>query len=119
MHDFDETFESAEPTEEDWLAYCKGKLRKHHPWRRWLLRSKVYMATRTYECNKCFISIHPGDEYLKKVYVCHGRIDVQRFHHWPECPPDPSEDDEEELFDSDSNDSPQVFNFPAQLSRAA
>lgn len=44
-------------------------------------------------CERCDLPIFPGDHYIAYVYVCSGRLWVEKFHF--DCPVDPDEDQKE------------------------
>lgn len=115
-----DTFEFDNPSPEQWQEYCRGKFRKHPPWKKWLLRSNVHTANRVLECDQCYIPILPGDSYMEEIYACKGKIEVKRYH-WPECPHDfdPWDEDEDEDWDSDFDNNPQTVLYHAPLRRAA
>lgn len=115
MPDF---FEFEEPCQKDWQAFCQGKLRKHPWFKKWMLHSKVRMASKVFDCDECYIPITPGDCYLEEVYAYKGKIEVKRYH-WPECPHDPWDEDEMSKDDDNFDDIPQTVSFHAPLRKAA
>jgi len=112
-----ETLEFDNPSPKQWQEYCQGKFRKHPPWKKWLLRSNTHTASRVLDCDQCYIPILPGDIYMEEVYACNGKIEIKRYH-YPECPHDPWEDDEE-FWSSDFDDIRQTVLYRAPLRRAA
>jgi len=61
------------------LVKLRNKSRFRH-----LSTDKPRMAMYDYRCDNCIMSIRPGDEYVREVWVNYKYMRIKR-RHWPEC----------------------------------